>query len=219
VRLVTAVPVKDLAHAKQRLLPALSAGERHRLAAAMLEDVLQALAEAAPGPVWVVSRDDEVQDLARRFGAECLLEATNRGHTEAVALAQDEAARRGVEAFLTLPGDVPCATAEEIRALAGSLGPGPGVAFVPSLSGFGTNAALLRPPHAMPLKFGEPSFGNHLDAARERGLAPVVLRLPGIGLDVDGPEDLALLLQRGGGTRSAALLASLGFPARPARPH
>jgi 2-phospho-L-lactate guanylyltransferase (CobY/MobA/RfbA family) len=66
----------------------------------------------------------------------------------------------------------------------------------------------------MPLKFGEPSFGNHLDAARDRGLGPIVLPLPGLGLDIDGPEDLALLLERGAGTRSAALLRDLGVSAR-----
>ena len=96
----------------------------------------------------------------------------------------------------------------------GALGGGPGVAFVPSLSGFGTNAALLAPPDAMPLKFGEPSFANHLDSARARGLVPAVLELPGIGLDVDAPEDLRLLLGRGSHTRAGRLLLARGIAAR-----
>jgi 2-phospho-L-lactate/phosphoenolpyruvate guanylyltransferase len=113
---------------------------------------------------------------------------------------------------------VPCATTAELTALAAALPSGPGVVFVPSLSGFGTNAALLEPPDALPLKFGEPSFDNHLVAARDAGLQPLVLRLPGVGLDIDAPEDLALLLERGPSTRSAALLISLGVPARLAGP-
>ena len=56
----------------------------------------------------------------------------------------------------------------------------------------------------MPLTFGEPSFENHLKAARAAGLAPRVLELPGIGLDVDAPDDLPVLLERGPATRSAA---------------
>jgi 2-phospho-L-lactate guanylyltransferase len=214
VSLVAAVPVKDLVNAKQRLVPVLEAGERRALAAAMLEDVLDALVAAHPGAVLVVTRDPAVTDLARARGAECLVEPANRGHTEAVALAQREALRRGARRFLTVPGDVPCATVDEVRTLSGRLADGPGAAFVPSLSGFGTNAALLAPPDVMPLKFGEPSFGNHLDAARDRGLGPIVLPLPGLGLDIDGPEDLALLLERGAGTRSAALLRDLGVSAR-----
>jgi len=94
------------------------------------------------------------------------------------------------------------------------LSAGPGAAFVPSLSGFGTNAVLLEPPDRMPLKFGEPSFDNHLLAARAAGIQPIVLRLPGIGLDIDAPEDLALLLERGPSTRSADLLTKLDVPAR-----
>ncbi len=215
--LFAAVPVKDLVNAKQRLIPFLSAAERHELARAMLEDVLEALVAALPATVAVVTTDDEVMDLARRRGAECLVEAANRGHSEAVALAQQRARAREFDGFLTIPGDVPCVTAEEISALCATLGAQSGVAFVPSLSGFGTNAALLVPPDRMPLKFGEPSFGNHVEAARERGLSPVVLQLPGIGLDIDAPEDLRLLLESGRRTRSAALLGSWDISARLAR--
>jgi 2-phospho-L-lactate guanylyltransferase (CobY/MobA/RfbA family) len=60
----------------------------------------------------------------------------------------------------------------------------------------------------MPLKFGEPSFDNHVLAARARGLEPVVLRLGGLGLDIDAPADLDALLARGPATRSARLVAA-----------
>lgn len=204
-----AVPVKDLADAKQRLAGALTREQRHALARAMLEDVLDVLEAALPGAARVVTRDAEVMALARERGVPCLVEDANRGHTEAVAFAQADAAREGAGTFVTIPGDVPCVTAEEIRDLLAARAGEPTVALVPSLSGYGTNAALLAPPSAMPLKFGEPSFDNHLLAARQRGLRPLVLRLPGIGLDVDTPEDLDLLLSRGPATRSARLVAAL----------
>jgi len=217
VSIVVAVPVKDLANAKQRLVSFLSPAERSDLARAMLGDVLEALARARLGSVLVVTREPEVEALAASHDAGTLLEETNLGHTEAVAHAQRTALTRGARCFLTIPGDVPCVTAGELRALGDAPLEAPGAVFVPSLSGFGTNAALLEPPDAMPLKFGEPSFDNHLVAARAAGLRPLVLRLPGLGLDIDGPEDLALLLGRGPSTRSARLLASLGVPARLAR--
>ena len=56
-RLVVAVPIKDLTHAKQRLTSVLCVGERGELARAMLGDVLRALAAADLGRVWVVTRD------------------------------------------------------------------------------------------------------------------------------------------------------------------
>jgi 2-phospho-L-lactate guanylyltransferase len=86
--------------------------------------------------------------------------------------------------------------------------------FVPSASGHGTNGVLLAPPDAMALKFGEPSFANHLTAARRRGLAPAVLELPGLALDIDGPEDLQALLARHPATRSGRLVASFGLERR-----
>jgi 2-phospho-L-lactate/phosphoenolpyruvate guanylyltransferase len=218
VRTLAAIPVKDLVNAKQRLVPALGPPARRALARAMLEDVLAAVRRAALDHVCVVTRDTEVMALVHAQGARCLVERANRGHTEAVALAQAWAQERGAARFLTIPGDVPCVTAEEIAAVEAALGETPGAVFVPSLSGFGTNAALLAPPGAMPLKFGEPSFANHLDAARARGLAPRVLALPGLGLDIDAPEDLALLLERGPATRSAALIRSLGAADRFAPP-
>ena len=105
--LVAAVPVKDLVNAKQRLVPALAVAERAALAAAMLEDVLTALAAARLDRVWVVTREPAVSALARARGAEPLVEDANRGHTAAVARAQAEAARLGARVFVTIPGDVP----------------------------------------------------------------------------------------------------------------
>jgi 2-phospho-L-lactate guanylyltransferase (CobY/MobA/RfbA family) len=45
-----------------------------------------------------------------------------------------------------------------------------------------------------------------LKAARAAGLMPRVLELPGIGLDVDAPDDLPVLLEQGPATRSARVL-------------
>lgn len=206
--IVAAVPVKDLVNAKQRLLGALDGPARSELARTMLRDVLRALTAARLDAVWVVSRDAEVAAIARAFGAAVLDEETNRGHTAAVASAQAEAARAGAHAFLTVPGDVPCVTAAEIDRLVTAAGDTtPSVAFAPSHSGLGTNGAVLRPPGVMPLTFGEPSFENHLAAARQRGLVPRVLRLPGLGRDIDDPDDLRALVAGGGTTESGRLVA------------
>jgi 2-phospho-L-lactate guanylyltransferase len=83
----------------------------------------------------------------------------------------------------------------------------PAAVFTPSRSGLGTNGVLLRPPAVMPLTFGEPSFANHLAAARALRLAPRVVCLPGLGLDVDDPDDLSALLTTGSHTESARLVA------------
>ncbi|MBI3637588.1 MAG: 2-phospho-L-lactate guanylyltransferase [Candidatus Rokubacteria bacterium] len=214
---IAAVPVKDLVNAKQRLVSVLTADERAALARAMLVDVLTALTGAGLDAIWVVTRDAEVTTIARGLGADVLAEAENRGHTAAVAFAQAEAKRRAAGVFVTVPGDVPCATADELRALAAMTGAPPAVALTPSRSGAGTNGVAMTPVDAMPLRFGEPSFSDHVTAARACGLEPRVLRLPGLGLDIDAPDDLAALLAAGAGTESARLVATWPIAARLAR--
>ena len=204
--IVAAVPIKDLSVAKQRLASVLTLAERDQLARAMLRDVLRALGAAGFDHVWVVTREPAVVEIARALNAEPLAEAENRGHSAAVALAQAEAMRRGARLFLTVPGDVPRVTADELRELAGAAGDGT-PAFVPSRSGLGTNGVALAPPDAMPLTFGEPSFARHLETARTRNLSPRVLALPGLGLDIDTPEDLTALVAETAPTETGRLVA------------
>ena len=211
---VAALPVKDLANAKERLIPLLSPAERQTLARAMLEDVLNALRLAPLDQILVVTRDPEVMELARGFTASILEEEANLGHTEAVALAQHHAAANGADRFLTIPGDVPLVTAKEIAMICRAAPSAPGALFVPSRSGLGTNGALLTPPEIMPLKFGEPSFQNHLAAARARGIEPVLLPLAGLGLDIDDPEDLRALIEHGEPSRAGRVLQDLGLAGR-----
>ena len=211
---ILAVPVKDLVNAKQRLVPLLAADERRALAAAMLEDVLSALASSRIDAVWVVTRDEAVSAIAHRFGARVVSEAENRGHTAAVAAAQARAGAEGVGVFATIPGDVPCVSASEVDALVAAADASPAVVFAASRSGLGTNGVALAPPDTLALRFGEPSFDNHVAAARARGLTPRLLELPGLALDVDDPDDLVALLAEGSATRSARLVATWNIAAR-----
>ena len=59
------VPVNNLEDAKQRLASVLSAGERHELCRAMLEDVLSALSQSRGlAGVMLVTRDREARAMA-----------------------------------------------------------------------------------------------------------------------------------------------------------
>ena len=212
--IVAAVPVKDLENAKQRLVRLLTPGERSELARAMLGDVLRALAAARLDRVWIVTSELTVAMIAFPLGAQPLAETENRGHTAAVARAQAEAVQVGASIFITVPGDVPCVTAEEIRALADAAVGARAAVFAPSRSGLGTNGVALQPPDVMRLRFGEPSFDNHLASARALGLAPHVISLPGLALDIDAPDDIAALLERAPSTETQRLLSGWRLPAR-----
>jgi 2-phospho-L-lactate guanylyltransferase len=193
---IAVVPVKDLASAKQRLAARLGPNERRTLVLLMLEDVLQAL-RRSPGvsATIVVTRDREVADRAVRFEAEVLAEPSNDGYTSAVSRAASELARRGESAMLSVPGDVPGVSPDEISCLIAACRAAPSVVFSPSRDGRGTNAALVSPPNAFDLQFGEPSFAAHVARARAAGLATEVLELERLALDLDSPEDLDAFLR------------------------
>ncbi len=193
---VAVVPVKDLARAKQRLSARLGAAERRALVLLMLEDVVQILRRVEGlSRIMVVTREGEVAARAERFGAEVLQEPANDGYTSAVERAARELTRRGEPAMLTIPGDVPGASPDEIALLLAARPAPPSIVLAPSRDERGTNAALVSPPNAFDLRFGEPSFAAHVARAKSMGLGIEVLRLPGLGLDLDSPDDLDTFLR------------------------
>ena len=201
------VPVKDLGNAKQRLAGVLDQPERTALFRAMLEDVLEALAGAASlAGIVLVTRDAEAMALARRYGAECLIEPENRGHTAAVEFAARMLAARGAEALLQVPGDIPGVTSGEIEAVIAAHTPAPAVTIAPSRDHRGSNAVLCSPPDVFPFRFGDDSYHPHLAAARAIGIEPTVVERPGIGLDIDTPGDLEAFLASPSDTRAYRFL-------------
>jgi 2-phospho-L-lactate guanylyltransferase len=202
------VPVKDTARAKQRLAAAVPAQFRQALMLAMLEDVLAALAKAPGlGGRLVVTTDPAATRLATRYGAIRMTEGADDGHTGAVAAAARRLAAQDATGMLTVPGDIPLLTADEIGRLLAAHRPAPSFTIAPSHDEQGSNAVLVSPPEAVPLRFGEDSFFPHLAAAEARGIAPTVLHLPGIALDIDNPGDLAHFAQLGSRTRAGLWLA------------
>jgi 2-phospho-L-lactate guanylyltransferase len=202
------VPVKNLGNAKQRLSPVLDAAERFALAEAMLADVLAAIAGWRARPaVAVVTSEPVAMALAQTHGFEVLEETENRSETDAIAMATQQCEARGVAETVVLPGDIPLVTAEELEHMAARVPP-QGTLFVPAADGRGTNAVWRRPAALFPLRFGNDSFLPHRRAAQASGLPVVVLKLEGIGLDVDRPSDLAALLASQRECRTLRLLRS-----------
>ncbi|MDE2005833.1 MAG: 2-phospho-L-lactate guanylyltransferase [Rhodospirillales bacterium] len=188
-----AVPVKGFAGAKQRLAGVLAPDARAALAEAMLADVLAVLAAAPLAGILVNTEDEAAATLARGFGAETIAMDALAGHTASVVAMGRHLAALGRGAMLTVPGDIPCVTADEIAALVASAQPAPSFTIAPSRDSMGSNAVLLAPPGAVALRFGEDSYVPHLAAARAAGIAPRIVAQPGIGLDIDTPGDLHAL--------------------------
>jgi 2-phospho-L-lactate guanylyltransferase len=190
------VPVKEFAGAKQRLSSLLSPGQREILAETMLEDVLAALSGATRlAGIMVNTVDPRAAALAERYGARVVSEGARDGHTGAVNGMGRVLAAEGQGALMTLPGDIPRVSAWEIDALISSCLDAPSFTIVPAHDELGSNAVVCAPPFAVPLRFGDDSYFPHLMVARRQGIEATIVRLPGIGLDIDHPVDLLAFLR------------------------
>ena len=211
------VPVKQFEGAKQRLSSALSFDERRLLAMTMLEDVLEAVSVVKDlAGVLVVTVDPAATSLAARYGARVVADGAQDGHTGAVTAAMRLLVREGCVGMMTMPGDIPSLTSAEIAATLAAHQAPPAFTIVPAHDDLGSNTIISSPPDAVPLRFGENSFYPHLDAARKRGIEPLIVRHPGIGMDIDNPVNLVTFLKMPptAPTRTLAFLEQSGIAER-----
>ena len=204
------VPVKNLANAKQRLASVLDQSARTELAHAMLEDVLDALAEFAADEVSLVTSDPFALALADHYRFAVIADNSNAGETAAIEMATRVCQSRGIHTSFVVPADIPLIDAADLRAIF-QAAPTNGSVLVPSSDQRGTNAVLRRPASLFPLRFGNDSFMPHLAAAIATRTTCIGLSLPRIALDIDTPEDLQQLVNAAGEKRSQRLARKFGF--------
>lgn len=215
------VPVKRFSIAKQRLSSVLSPCQRGRLAQAMLHDVLSVLAQIDElAGILVVTSDPEAVKLAAAYGAIACRDKFDAGTNLAVRQglrALQEQGRNAVNAVMIVHADVPFLNASEIASVIAALRTSPMV-IVPACRDGGANLLAAELPLPIEPCFGTDSFAHHLGAAMAAGVEPAILRLEGIGFDIDRGDDLTAC---GLGddakatplTRTRALLAQFQKPA------
>jgi 2-phospho-L-lactate guanylyltransferase len=205
------LPVKRFAAAKQRLAPGMGASHRAELAAAMLADVLDAIAAARSiERTVVVTSEPRAVELATAAGAELVADPDESGHSGAALAGIARARELGAGRVVLLPIDCPLLAPRELERLLTGM-PERYVGVIPDRHGTGTNALALAPPDAIEPSFGEGSCARHVAAARAAGVPYGVEELPSLALDLDTPADvvaltMALERDRGRAKRTAKAL-------------
>ncbi|MEW6566947.1 MAG: 2-phospho-L-lactate guanylyltransferase [Chloroflexota bacterium] len=188
------VPVKSFEQAKSRLASVLSAEERRALIERLLRDTLDTIAGVeAIETTLVVSGDPAARGLARRRHARVLDEGPTLDLNLALHRATRLARRHRVARVLILPADLPLLTSDDVRALLAAAPEPPSLVIAPDRHTSGTNALLIAPPGLIEYAFGIGSFSHHRERALAAGAQVAVCERPGLALDLDAPEDLALL--------------------------
>jgi 2-phospho-L-lactate guanylyltransferase len=187
------LPVKRFDDAKQRLTAGYEPAQRRALVAAMVEDVLEAVAKARTVERTIVVTGDPIaQELAAEAGAEVIPDPGDAGHVQAVLAGIARAEVEGEDTVVLLPGDCPLLDPQELDRLLTGV-PEHYVTIVPDRHGTGTNALVLSPPSAIVPAFGEGSCERHVEAARAAGVPYGVEELASLGLDLDTPADVVAL--------------------------
>jgi 2-phospho-L-lactate/phosphoenolpyruvate guanylyltransferase len=202
--IATAVlPVKRFAAANQRL--GMRGGQRRALAAAMLEDVLEAIsASRMVERTILVSGERAAVEIGSAAGAELVDDPKDSGHPHAATLGIERAKQLGATCVALLPGDCPLLDPRELDSLLTGV-PENYVAIVPDRHGTGTNSLVLSPPDAIQPAFGEGSRERHTEAARAAGIPYSVEPVASLALDLDTPADIiALTTALDSGARGAA---------------
>lgn len=179
---------------KTRLASVLEPEERERFALAMLEDVLQALAESCCTPVVVATElfDHDVVQVTVKDAD------LNQTLNEILPSASRD--------LIIIMADLPLADEPSIRRAVTTQ---KDMAIVPGRGG-GTNIIYLKEPSKFQVSYYGSSFVKHLKAAREAGLSVEVIDSFRLHTDIDEEDDLVELLIHGTG-RSRAYLEGLGF--------
>ena len=208
------IPVKGLATAKQRLARALDQAHRTLLAEAMLRDVLTAAAGVSGRlDIFLVTGDERALTMAAEFRFGVIEDTRNENETAAIEMATAWCEVHGYDTTVVIPADVPLVTGDELHRVLDAA-PAEGAVFVPAYDRRGSNCILRRPASIIPLRFGNDSFVPHCEAMRKTGKPLVILEFPGVGLDIDNPHELDLLVQREGNTQAQRLLRAWGFGAQ-----
>ncbi len=203
---VVLLPLKDSAHAKQRLAGHLTPKERQELAWAMLEDVSHALRAAiTPDQVVVITRGHPAL-LAEQSSWHVIEEDQQISESHSVDHACRLLQQRGASVVLRLPTDIPLLEPEDVDALLNLELRDQSAVLVPSRDGKGTNALLRTPPDAFPSRFGDNSLALHREEARRHCVELKIVENPRISFDLDELSDVFRFKQLENETRTAQVL-------------
>ena len=191
VKVTAVIPVKALTDAKSRLGKVLGPARRQELVLDMLKHVLRAVLGSRVQRILVVTRDPTVGAVVAAEGGDWIPDPADTLNASLGEVFRRCWERR--ETPLYLPADLPGLGVSDVHSLLDAGAGEKAVVLSPSRNEEGTNALFVPPANRMEPLLGARSFPRHLAQAKRLGIATLVHRSAGLGLDIDTPEDLLLM--------------------------
>ncbi len=193
------VPIKSLRQGKSRLREVLSDDDRMELNRKLINRTLEMLTNTSLiERILVISKDSDILRMAVKYGAMTIWEegATpdlNCALHQATLVATSYCAK----AIMVLPTDLLLISSQEIDKLLSHIESPPEIIIAPDCKYEGTNALILNPPGILDYEFGKNSYHSHIAQAKKKGIRASIYISQAFQLDLDLPEDLALLQSSG----------------------
>ena len=188
------IPVKTFINAKTRL--DLSQEKKIQLCSLMLNEVLQVISDSNIfEKVIVVSKDDDVSKLCRRFNADLIFDEKEIGVNNAVSLADEFLKKTSIDCSIVFPQDIPLIQISDIENFL-QFHSDKSVIVVPSQRFDGTNAFFRKPFDIMKTHYDEDSYKIHLEVGKTKTNDTFLVLVRRIMMDVDNNNDLNFLLSQ-----------------------
>ena len=187
-RITAIVPMKKLKDSKTRLAEALTPRQRADVVLGMLRQVLSAIQATGIDAVWVVGGDQRVQAVTENLGA-LWMDELGRDLNDTLSIAFGKVSAQGSSA-LYVAGDLPFLKASDLHRILGATRRQNNIALAPARRDGGTNGIMVPSGISFTPEMGPRSFPRHLAKAAEFGISVAFCYSPGIGFDLDIPEDL-----------------------------
>jgi 2-phospho-L-lactate/phosphoenolpyruvate guanylyltransferase len=193
------IPVRSLSTGKSRLAPAVTPEKRRELTKRMLAITLGACRDSTViDQILVISPDVGALAFSHAIDHEVIGIRQNQ-QTPGLIPALEQARRVGAvnrfDALLILFADLPLVNGDDVAELVATPGQ---IVIAPDQNRAGTNGLLLRRGPVelseFAFRFGVGSFAAHVAEARQLGIEPAIVDLPGLGFDLDTPDDLGNLI-------------------------
>ena len=189
------LPVKPISQAKSRLSTVMTNEAREKWVRDELMHTLDVLQHvSALDHILTISADPEVWQIAEMHQSQILQEPDVPGLNESICRGLDWCSQQAVDTVMIIPIDLPLLKPYCLRSALAKLIRVPGVVLVPDRHGRGTNLMVFSPIDLIKPQYGEDSFSRHLELAKEAGVEPIIYRCPDLSIDVDNPDDLALVM-------------------------
>lgn len=195
MKIAAIIPVKTFINAKTRL--DIPVEKRKKLCEIMLDEILRTLSISPMiNQIIVVSKDQTALELGKKYKAVQIIDDSEKGVNEAVALADKYAIENNFDATIVLPQDIPFIKTQDIDFMLKFQSPPNFAIVVPSRRFDGTNALVRMPSNLMETHYDEDSYRIHMDTAKKHTGNVALVFVKRIMWDVDNLDDLEFLIQQ-----------------------